>query len=35
MPDSEHLTTIGAVVHESVQPEDAYQHYLCQAAPAG
>jgi hypothetical protein len=47
MPDSEHLTAgarftpqamiraVGAVVHESVKPEDAYQQYLCPPAPAG
>jgi 3-hydroxy-5-phosphonooxypentane-2,4-dione thiolase len=29
------IRAIGAVVHESVKPEDAYQHYLCQPAPAG
>jgi putative autoinducer-2 (AI-2) aldolase len=28
------IRAIGAVVHESVKPEDAYQHYLCQPAPA-
>jgi putative autoinducer-2 (AI-2) aldolase len=29
------IRAVGAVVHESVKPEDAYQHYLCQPAPAG
>jgi putative autoinducer-2 (AI-2) aldolase len=29
------IRAIGAVVHESVKPEDAYQQYLCQPAPAG
>ena len=29
------IRAIGAVVHESVKPGDAYQHYLCQPAPAG
>ena len=29
------IRAVGAVVHESVKPEDAYRHYLCQPAPAG
>ena len=29
------IRAIGAVVHESVKPEDAYHQYLCQPAPAG
>ena len=29
------IRAIRAVVHESVKPGDAYQHYLCQPAPAG
>jgi 3-hydroxy-5-phosphonooxypentane-2,4-dione thiolase len=29
------IRAVGAVVHESVKPEDAYQRYLCQPAPAG
>ncbi len=29
------IRAIGAVVHESVKPEDAYQQYLCQPTPAG
>jgi putative autoinducer-2 (AI-2) aldolase len=29
------IRAVGAVVHESVKPEDAYQQYLCQPAPAG
>ena len=29
------IRAVGAVVHESVKPEDAYRHYLCPPAPAG
>ena len=29
------IRAVEAVVHESVKPEDAYRHYLCQPAPAG
>ena len=29
------IRAVGAVVHESVKPEDAYQRYLGQPAPAG
>ena len=29
------IRAIRAVVHESVKPGDAYQHYLCQPTPAG
>lgn len=29
------IRAVGAVVHESVKPEDAYQQYLCPPAPAG
>jgi 3-hydroxy-5-phosphonooxypentane-2,4-dione thiolase len=29
------IRAVGAVVHESVKPGDAYQQYLCPPAPAG
>jgi putative autoinducer-2 (AI-2) aldolase len=29
------IRAVGAVVHESIKPEDAYDRYLRQPAPAG